>query len=299
MTSLHEHGARKFPDAALLASSEGRGWSGVAAEVRYHPAAELPPIMPAQVEITMTLSGNGDGVVRRSGNGRRQETAVRPGVIWLCPSSVYEDAISISRPIESAAHIYLSDTLFAQISKESRSSAIRSDSIDYLAGLDDPIAAALIAAIVAEAKEETASGRLLVEALSLRLAARLATAYGTSGARLTRMTGGIDQARLRRVLDYIDANVEEDLSIEALARVACLSAFHFARAFKVAFGVPPHRYVAERRFRHATQLLQTTHLSLAEISDACRFSSQANFTRAFVRTTGITPGSFRRRRLDS
>jgi AraC family transcriptional regulator len=105
--------------------------------------------------------------------------------------------------------------------------------------------------------------------------------------------GGIDGRRLRRVLDFIADGLESDLSVEKLAGVACLSRFHFSRAFKRAVGIPPHRYIAERRFEHAKALLSSTDRPLADIALACRFSSQGNFTRAFLRASGMTPGKYR------
>jgi AraC family transcriptional regulator len=149
-------------------------------------------------------------------------------------------------------------------------------------------------AIVAELAHETAGGRLLTETLSLGLVARLANSYAATPVGITGSApGGIDGRRLRRVLDFIADGLESDLSVEKLAGVACLSRFHFSRAFKRAVGIPPHRYIAERRFEHAKALLSSTDRPLADIALACRFSSQGNFTRAFLRASGMTPGKYR------
>jgi len=77
---------------------------------------------------------------------------------------------------------------------------------------------------------------------------------------------GLDRRRLSRVLDYIQAPLESDLTVDQLAAVACLSRFHFARAFKAATGQSPHRYVSAKRLERAKALLVRGDRSLIDIS---------------------------------
>jgi AraC family transcriptional regulator len=79
-----------------------------------------------------------------------------------------------------------------------------------------------------------------------------------------------------------------------MAAVARLSPYHFARQFKAATGLPPHRYVIARRVERAKQLLQAgTELSLAQVAARAGFSDQSQFSRHFRRLVGVTPGRFR------
>ena len=103
----------------------------------------------------------------------------------------------------------------------------------------------------------------------------------------------LDRHRLQRVLEFIEAHIEDDLNVATLASTACLSPFHFARVFKTATGKSPHQYVSARRLEQAKALLIQTDRTLADIALACRFSSQANFSRAFCRATGVPPGRYR------
>ena len=96
------------------------------------------------------------------------------------------------------------------------------------------------------------------------------------------------------MLDYIEANLEGDLTIDRLASIACLSQFHFARAFKAAVGLSPHRHVSDMRLERAKALLAASDRPLVDIALALNFSCQANFTRAFRQVTGRTPGQYRR-----
>src|SRR6516165_5648800 len=96
------------------------------------------------------------------------------------------------------------------------------------------------------------------------------------------------------VLAYIEEHLADAITVTDLANVACLSIFHFARAFTATMGVPPHRYVSGRRLENAKTMIATGHVSLSEIAFNCQFSSQSSFTRAFLRATGMTPAEYRR-----
>jgi AraC family transcriptional regulator len=99
---------------------------------------------------------------------------------------------------------------------------------------------------------------------------------------------------LRRVLAYVEEHLAEEIAVADLANVACLSIFHFTRAFAAAKGVPPHRYVSQRRLENAKAMIAMGRTSLDEIALDSRFSSQSSFTRAFRRATGKTPAEYRR-----
>jgi AraC-like DNA-binding protein len=105
--------------------------------------------------------------------------------------------------------------------------------------------------------------------------------------------GGLAPGALRRVKDYIDANLGKNIDLATLADTAGLSLFHFARAFKQSEGMTPHGYVLERRLERAQTLLLDTHLSLAEIAYATGFSDQGHLARHFRRRHGVSPGALR------
>jgi AraC family transcriptional regulator len=84
--------------------------------------------------------------------------------------------------------------------------------------------------------------------------------------------------------------------LATLAELVNLSLFHFARAFKQSFGVPPHRYHSARRMDRARSLLQRPALSVTQIAAQTGFRETSSFTRAFRRFTGLTPTEYRRHR---
>lgn len=101
--------------------------------------------------------------------------------------------------------------------------------------------------------------------------------------------------RLLRAKDRMDAASHEEWPIRRLAQVSGASEGHFARSFKEAFGVPPHRYLLTRRIERATTLLRDTDLSITEIAFQTGWSSLGTFGRTFRDITGESPGTTRAR----
>lgn len=95
--------------------------------------------------------------------------------------------------------------------------------------------------------------------------------------------------RLLRAKDRMDAASDEDWPIRRLARVSHVSEAHFARSFKQAFGVPPHRYLLTRRIERATALLRDTERSITEIAFATGWNSLGTFGRTYRDVTGESP----------
>jgi transcriptional regulator GlxA family with amidase domain len=101
--------------------------------------------------------------------------------------------------------------------------------------------------------------------------------------------------RLLRAKDRIDAASHEKWPVGRLARVSGVSEAHFARSFKAAFGVPPHRYLLTRRVERATALLRDTDLSITEIAFEAGWESLGTFGRTFRDVTDESPGVTRAR----
>ncbi len=161
-------------------------------------------------------------------------------------------------------------------------------------GVDDPVIRRVGALGSHELSEGGPGGRLYMEGLAAMLSVHLLRTYGLSGRSPIRHKGGLAPLQMRRVLDFIDAHLAEDLGIIELAAIAGLSPHHFGEAFKTSVGTSPHRFVIERRIRHAQHLLRDKDRSIAEVARAAGFSSQSHFTTNLRRVTGVTPGGFRR-----
>jgi transcriptional regulator GlxA family with amidase domain len=101
--------------------------------------------------------------------------------------------------------------------------------------------------------------------------------------------------RLLRAKDRMDAASHEEWPVRRLGRVSGISEAHFARSFKQAFGVPPHRYLLTRRIERATALLRETDRPITDIAFETGWASLGTFGRTFRDITGETPAGFRDR----
>lgn len=135
--------------------------------------------------------------------------------------------------------------------------------------------------------------RLMIDSISQAIAVALARIdpgiFAREAARIT-----LPKWRLRLLFEFIEANLGEELGLDALANVARLSPFHFCRVFKQSTGMTPHRYVIERRIARAREMLATGGLPIEAVATACGFASQKHFTTSFTRMVGVSPGRFRR-----
>lgn len=157
----------------------------------------------------------------------------------------------------------------------------------------DPVIEGMAAAWRRELAERGAGGRLYTEGLGSALAVHVHRAYGDGLGRSPPVIGGLGALRLRRVVDYIEAHLAEDIGLRDLAALAGLSAHHFGEAFKASTGTSPHRYLIERRILRAKERLLGADRSIAEIAVSVGFASHSHFTHNFRKLTGTTPSRFR------
>jgi transcriptional regulator GlxA family with amidase domain len=130
-----------------------------------------------------------------------------------------------------------------------------------------------------------------------RTSDRLLAGIAPRGKRRTGPAGN-DPELLRRLLrakDRMDAASHEQWPVRRLAQVSCVSDAHFARSFRQAFGVPPHRYLLTLRIERATALLRDTDLPITDIAFQTGWKSLGTFGRTFRDVTGEAPGDLRAR----
>ena len=108
------------------------------------------------------------------------------------------------------------------------------------------------------------------------------------------MLGGLAGWQQRRVVEFIEEHLADDFPLATLANLVQLSTYHFARAFKRSFGIPPHRYHTNRRIERARGLLSDRETSVADVARELGFSGASAFAATFRRATGQTPTDYRR-----
>jgi len=272
---------------ALLKSSGDLGWSTLFAELcSYGPRDGSAPTTP-HAEISIMFRGSDEGVVTCSVDGSRWSARPTTGSIWLKPTGGRYDEARIASAQLQVLNLYVSSAVFASLGDHCNLRTAPDRSIRYECGVRDEVINQVGLSVLSEMMCPTAAGSMFVETSSLLLAARLAHAHLEAGAiRLpVESRHRLDDRRLKRVLEYIEEHLSDDIAVADLANVACLSIFHFTRAFSASVGAPPHRYVSQRRLESAKAMIASGRVSLGEAAFACRFSSQSSFTRAFRRAT--------------
>jgi AraC-like DNA-binding protein len=112
--------------------------------------------------------------------------------------------------------------------------------------------------------------------------------------KIPRARGGLAPWQLKRTEAWMCKNLSGQVPLGPLAEQCGLSVRHFARAFRHSTGVPPHRWLLNRRLERAKELLPDSKLSLSAIALACGFGDQSHFTRMFSAAVRMSPGLWRR-----
>jgi AraC family transcriptional regulator len=136
--------------------------------------------------------------------------------------------------------------------------------------------------------------RQYAEALGIVMAHELLRLNNGAAPARQNIRGGLAGWQEKKVAQYIDEHLPEDISLATLAELARLSPFHFVRAFKQSFGLPPHRYLSSLRMERAKSLLADPDVSVTQVAFNLGFSETSSFTTTFRKHTGLTPTAYRR-----
>lgn len=166
--------------------------------------------------------------------------------------------------------------------------------LPMVVGQQDVVIESIGRACLFELLSPTRGTQMLLESYGIGLAVHLLRKYGEQPVCMVREECAMSPFRLKRVLDFIEHNLEENLTMRDLAEEAGLSLYHFTRCFKQDTGYTPYRYIIERRIAKAKELISSSDMPLAQVALACGFGSQANFTSMFHRLVGMPPGVWRK-----
>jgi|SRR6516164_9322495 len=262
-----------------------RSWGPISAEIVSRTAGQAVwrsdrhRIVYALSDIHSAIRNNHGPLLHWDVN--RDNFAFRPGGMTL-ESTV--DASVRYVQITQSPDVY--DTIFSELV---RGGAV---GLEPRAGLHDPLLSQ-IALTIANEIDVGFTDHILADALNTALAMQIVRRFVDPSAIVLEPKSGLSRERLQRVQDYIEAHLEDRLSLTELAGVACLSPYHFSRSFKQAVGVGPQRYVLRRRVKRTQALMRRTNHPLAVIAQEAGFSDQSHLISVFRRAIGVTPGHFR------
>lgn len=280
-----------FPDQ-IAASSKSLQWPGLIAWVQHGPAGELyvPPTLHHNIILKLTGPTN-SLQMRISADGTEQCLRAHwpVGDICIVPAG---EAAYFSRDVESDnLHLNVEPGLLA------RYASTRAAFTELTMRLDSRIAVRdermrLLGLLVLELLENhAAADTLFIDTLGQAIAAHLLSTYTRFMAPRTGRPV-LDQAQIRRVSEFTDANLDKRLTLGNLAGVLHMSPWHFARCFKHATGKTPLQHVTERRMQLALALLSSASMPVTEVALEVGFSDPSHFSRSFKKHFGASPVAY-------
>ena len=162
------------------------------------------------------------------------------------------------------------------------------------ADITHPRVVALVAAVNAERAASFPSGRLFLDSVEQALALSLVDGYAVRRPSPAIYRGGLAPARLRKVTEFVQAKIEEDLTLEQMADSVNLSVAHFSQMFRKSTGQSPHQFVLRRRMERSKAILRDPDARVLDVAVACGFKTQQHFARVFRQMNGISPTEYRR-----
>ena len=164
--------------------------------------------------------------------------------------------------------------------------------------LVDARVGALAAAVNAERVAGFPNGRLFLDSVEQALAVALVKGYAVQRRSVKTHRGGLGSARLRRIKEFVDARIEDELTLCEMAQAVELSTAHFSRMFRKSTGETPHQFFLRQRVERAKEMLRSADGRVLDVAVACGFKSQQHFAQVFRRVCGVCPTEYRQEFLD-
>jgi AraC family transcriptional regulator len=198
-------------------------------------------------------------------------------------------------------HVYMPHTMVEHLAAES--GAMRSGRTVVLVDpmcSRDPFVEAICRQILHEMSMRDGCSRMMFESLGQQLAVRLVRRHSSlSGSPVFAENSGPGYRdwRLRRAIEYLEAHLSDDVGLTELADIVGLSTARLTALFREGTGEPPHRWLMNRRFARALELLANPSLSITEIACRCGFASSQHLATVSRRRLAMTPTDYRRQLL--
>jgi len=268
-------------------SAQQGSWTGLLVEEHHLPPKAFPQGFSRKHLVTIHYRR---ATLNRFLSRLPRSKPMRHGSLDIVPQGTalgvygYEETEFIMLALEPGFVHQIADESGKSDTELVRHLSIRDPQIEYIAF-----------ALKAELDAGCPSGRVYGDGLAVALAARLLGRYSAQVTISNNSNALMSGYTLRCVTNYIEDNLTKDLTLAEIAGVANMSPHYFSRAFRKSTGIPPHRYVINRRIEKAKILLSNNHLPLVEVGLSVGFQNQSHFTTLFHKWTGVTPKVYRSR----
>src|SRR5229473_6284080 len=282
-------GGRREPflDSLPTRSNAPVQWAGIALENYTVPAVFIPRHEHPEHFLHVVLSG----AVKYEVNTRGQtfRFSSRPGTTFLLPRGTV-DEVNWAGPTQRMAVAIHPSLLTSALDETAHEADVE---LTEHWDLIDRHILGLLLEMTADLDDSSPAGTIYGESLANALAVYLVKRYAVRQVIPVIYKGGLPRFRLKRVLDYIAASLDEDISLSQLAAIAGMSPHYFSELFKQSTGRAPHNYVLLQKIERAKQQLRDPKRSIIDAGLDSGFQNPSHFARVFRRVVGTTPSSFR------
>ncbi|NJM45847.1 MAG: helix-turn-helix transcriptional regulator [Alkalinema sp. RU_4_3] len=285
-----------LPTSPLLASFQS-GWNGAQIAHYRYSSIDLPEVANAQHIVIVPL-GHESIDLELVSEGHSQAISYREkdfagGCIEVLPADLpYGLHSTAPNQRMELIHCYLEPTFLAQVAHES----VNPDRVELMLTPKTPdllmhqIALALRSSLV----DGSNGNRFYADAMATAMAAHLLRYYTTRDHVLREYKDGLSKQKLQQAIDYMQANLGEDLSLGAIAQELGMSQYYFCHLFKRSTGLSPHQYLIRQRVERAKILLKQSDRTVTMIALECGFASSSHLAKCFRQLTGLNPNQFRK-----
>jgi AraC family transcriptional regulator len=288
----------------LYLSSEEIGWEGLVVDAFHEPAEYEWGIVPAVPFTSLVLVTSGAMRMGLRGiHGIWRELDIRQGDLLLNPGGSEASEVRWSSLSSEPLHtlqVHLNKDLVARTAEE-----VVGDDLSRLEWVErlrfqDPLLTQILLALRRELEQPNPAGNLYAQTAAQMLAVHLLRHYTREAKEAPREPDDasltLTRYQMRQVMEFMQAHLDQDLSLDVLARQTGFSPYHFARLFRQTVGESPHKFLLRRRIERAQHLLEKTNMPLVLIAAECGFASQSHLTQVFKRHLGLTPRAYRQDR---
>ena len=293
-TVRETHGRAERAGNRLIAHSQEAGWRSMYGAILEE--APFSAVEPAIRHPFLIYHLSRPAEVSRKIEGAKKEKALLgPRRICITPGETVTEWQHAGHP--EILQVYLRQSIFEQAVSEMYGRDGATAELVPRFGILDPLLEQLAITITSALRDGTAEDGLYIDTLAQMIAVHLARQHSTRS-RSSRITmPNVAGWKIRRLIDFIEENLDGNLTLEAMAAEVIVSPLYLPRAFKAAVGQSPHQYVLTRRIERAKELLRSTDMPVVDVALASGFSSQSHLSNWFVRLVGVSPAMYRRQAL--
>ena len=285
------HGIPLYPGNRLLAHSGDLGWRSIYASY----AAERPwtATLRPLIHPCLAYFVNGTATITRRIEGEASQTAqLHARQFGLVPTRTASHWDLHGRP--DVLTLYLHHAMVGRLAEEVFDRDPKHVELRPRLGVTDPLLEQLALTLLHRLRDSEKGFGLYIDHLAQSIAVEVLRSHCSGVSARSLAVAALPVSKFRRVLEYIDAAMNSELTLDALAEIAGLNPFYFARTFRRQFGESPHRFVLRRRLDRAKRLLVETETPLVDIALSCGFANQSHFASTSHRLVGVTPSKYRK-----